>query len=323
MRTKINQFFSRKPWKYSLIALCIGAWFLAGNKACNLYRVSHPKIEQSQNLIVNPSPYKRFVTKKSELEGIADLQRHAQIPGDEEAWMYVPQDKNKVITPSRVGYWKETGGTQTEHDVKTLRVEIKRLMRENKFIIDYHIHRPDSAESIEDLEKRLATKIEEIESNYSDKAKVEKLKTMVTRTYHQSKYASAISEALPSAIDLRGMIELSEQFYKIHPDGEIRFKIASEYGIAEYNLARPLSESRERTRQLEKAGKLNQHLEIRAAQAESVVDISLQNPLMRQQIIAGIRKICEAMSDKIIKVTFTPYEYYSSLKNNQAPREQK
>ncbi|MBN2053127.1 hypothetical protein JW756_06500 [Candidatus Woesearchaeota archaeon] len=299
MRAQINQFFSKKPMKYSLIALCLGVWLYSGNKLYNNYKFSHPKIEQSNELIVNPSPYKRFVTKKSELEGIIDLQKIVQSPGLEEAFVYIDQGDRK-------GYWTETGALQTEFMGLVRKKEIHKLIKKSSKLIDYHLHR---CEDIESLEARLAANIKKIEKNYPELDKAAKLKLVVSRTYRQTEYVYIMASAIPSPSDLLTMFDSSEEFYSVHPQGQIRFKIATKYGITEYGLANPLVKSLHEAKILKLSGQRKAYATGKQFQAENTIfGRNSPEPLTHDEIISTIQRMISAMSDETIKVTFTPYE---------------
>ena len=186
-------------------------------------------------------------------------------------------------------------------------------MNENNNIILYHFH-TSYCLSLED-------KIKEREENGSP---------MNDNEMEKERIRFLIKSAYPSRSDLLNMIGNSTEFFERNSDGNITFKVCSHYGITEYHL------TDEGMAYLHADNSLKQILRITGISSSANIAANVKgeimemnprktrNPLERIKMspkqkrsslsrykiidpLSRIERAVEAMNDKHIKVTFTPY----------------
>jgi hypothetical protein len=148
-------------------------------------------------LIINASPEFRTTAHMSEAQGVANLR--ALIPGSdyEEIWAFLPSEQK----------WVELGccERQTQRgNYVGLDGHVLRLMAAYPHIIMYHIHTPSHF----------------IRENYHDNRRLLK----------------EVEEAVPSATDMATMIKLSREHRKLHPGGNMIWRIVSRHGVTTYGI---------------------------------------------------------------------------------------
>jgi len=177
----------------------------------------------------------------------------------EEAWDCLPM----------MNMWVETGYKEThkhlkcqssnnskkyffsKHDkVISYRPYVRKLMRENKNIIFYHIHPWTNLkillEIFEEQNTELKTMIEDIENtrfygkNIPRKEELlQECKSLLIE-FDSNTLKTIVDEAsllfIPSSQDLESMIQQSVKFKKYYPEGSIKFALVSFLGNTQYGL---------------------------------------------------------------------------------------
>lgn len=175
-----------------------------------------------ENLVVNNSNDFRTVINKDENKGLQDLISLANNAEHEEAWIYFP-GKNKWVEIGRTMpvvfldfdkiYSTPIQASPTPLESKVgIDSRYLLLIKDNNTVVIYHIH-PLSA----------------LIKSSSDSTNDENNDTKLS--------LAKIAGALPSREDLLSMILQSNEFYKTHPNGTIKFRICSSLGITEYFLS--------------------------------------------------------------------------------------
>lgn len=154
---------------------------------------------EAEELQVNPDSRKSFRVRKSEAAGVVDLQKLVAQENFEEAWVYVPEDKE----------WWEVGRFSWEDAVGVYTIIndglIEILAGASPEVVHYHFH-----------PERVTRKL----SGLSPTAVL----SAVTLT----------EWALPSDVDLRTALAQSCYITEQFPGKKIRFKVASTAGVVEY-----------------------------------------------------------------------------------------
>jgi hypothetical protein len=153
--------------------------------------------KEVKHLIVNSSSQFRTTAHLSEAEGITQLR--SLIPGAdyEEIWAFLPGERK----------WVELGccERQTQRgNYVGLDGHVLELMAANSRLTIYHIHTPTH---------------------------------FIRENYHQNRrLLKEVEEAVPSATDMATMVKLSRQHHRLHPKGEILWRIVSRLGVTTYGI---------------------------------------------------------------------------------------
>ncbi|MGR3174140.1 MAG: hypothetical protein ACUZ8N_06020 [Candidatus Scalindua sp.] len=263
-------------------------------------------------LVVNNKNQYKTVIYEDENEGISEMRKLIESSQIEESWAYLPHQEKWI----EIGYDEESEKKINENYITKAKLDIQfldGLMDENNNMILYHFH-TSYCLSLED-------KIKEREENGSP---------MNDNEIEKERIKSLIKSAYPSRSDLLNMIGNSTEFFERNSDGNITFKLCSHYGITEYRL------TDEGMVYLHADNSLKQILRITGISSSANIaanvkgEIMEMNPretrdplerikmspkqkrssLSRYKIInplSRIERAVEAMNDKHIKVTFTPY----------------
>lgn len=178
--------------------------------------------KKTMNLVVNTSTAYRTVTEKNELEGIIDIRElFNKTLQEEEEWLYLP-DKEKWLEIGKGEYIeKNKDGQITSMGVKSDQRFLKSLMKENNNLVVSHYH-PDF----------VSHNLKEVMRIIEQKGK----KPLLEQDVLLYKIKGGIWSSIPSSSDINHMIQTSAKFYILNPFGEIKFKLFSKYGVAEYFL---------------------------------------------------------------------------------------
>lgn len=153
--------------------------------------------KEMTRLVINFSPDVRTSARLSEGQGIAQLR--ALIPGAdyEEIWAFLPAEQK----------WVELGccERQTQRgNYVGMDGQVLRLMAAYPRLVIYHIHTPTH---------------------------------FIKENYHQNRrLLKEVEEALPSATDMATMIKLGREHHKLHPQGQMIWRIVSRRGVTTYGL---------------------------------------------------------------------------------------
>ena len=168
----------------------------------------------SDSLRTNPDNIVRYVTKKSEREGINDLEVLTTTATSEEFWAYLPNKSewHEVSYAERSNIF----GDRAQVDFNY----ILGLANENTEIILFHIHttylNPEAKQFTEDLEREMAPRYE---------ISVEEMHQMTTE-------ALKIGLATPSYLD----INFAGNIHWLYPRNRIRNRIVSPNGVTEFDV---------------------------------------------------------------------------------------
>lgn len=181
-----------------------------------------PDIRYVDNLVLNTSNENRTAIKKSEYEGMYEMRKILEESELEEVWAFLPEKEEwreigikesperRAVTNSRILYI-----TRTELDLNYL----EKLIRENNEIIIWH-YSPKGSLLLRDEIKQAVER-----GNPLTEQEISKIIKNIS-----------VKEAIPSIIDLCGMISNSKKFYRLKPEGEISYKQCSELGTTEFKL---------------------------------------------------------------------------------------
>lgn len=169
-------------------------------------------LQNTDALKINTENIVRYVSNKSEEEGVSDIRRHNEYSEYEEAWLY-DMDKEE---------WIEMGlyASGWVDSIPPNSVEID---------IQYIEHKIDSLENMSMFHNH-PKKGHPQQIKYSFFPGLEKIIDMYNDIY------AFTSSVIPSINDVRVMIHEESCFYKKHPDGAMKHKIVSHLGVTEYYL---------------------------------------------------------------------------------------
>lgn len=174
----------------------LGALALTLAAACPAWAQGRPE-RQVPRLSVNSSMAFRQSVAQSEAQGIAQMRAMLPQADYEEIWAFLPAEQR----------WLELGCCERQTrrgNYVGLDGEVLRLMAAHDRLAIYHIHTPSHF----------------IRENYNQGKRL--LKT--------------VEEALPSAMDMATMIKLSRQHRRLHPRGQMIWRIVSRHGVTTYGL---------------------------------------------------------------------------------------
>ncbi len=249
---------------------------------------------------------------ESEAEGILEMRKLIARSQIEESWVYLPQQKKWI----EIGHNEEAEKKIDKRYITKAKLDVHlldKLMSEDNDMVLYHFH-PSHSLSLEDKIKRR----EESGLPMNDKEiERERIKLLIKSTY-------------PSRSDLLNMIGNSVEFFERNTDGKIAFKVCSHYGITEYRL------TDDGMAHLSADNLLKQILWVKEISSSANIEVNVKgeilemnpmetrDPLKRIKMspkqkrkpvsryiiiepLTRIQKAIEAMNDKHIRVTFTPY----------------
>jgi hypothetical protein len=266
----------------------------------------------SELVVNNKNEYKTVIYENEE-KGILEMRKLIESSQIEESWAYLPHQEKWI----EIGYNEESEKKVDENYITKAKLDIQLLdglMNENNNMILYHFH-TSYCLSLED-------KIKEREKNGSP---------MNDHEIEKERIKLLIKSAYPSRSDLLNMIGNSTEFFERNFDGKITFKVCSHYGITEYRL------TDEGMTYLHADNSLKQILRITGISSSANIEANVKgeilemnpretrDPLERIKMspkqkrsslsryiiidpLSRIERAVEAMNDKHIKVTFTPYE---------------
>ncbi|MFQ5685638.1 MAG: hypothetical protein ACE5GV_03160 [Candidatus Scalindua sp.] len=263
-------------------------------------------------LVVNNKNHYKTVIYENEDEGISEMRELIESSQIEESWAYLPHREKWI----EIGYNEESEKKIDENYITKAKLDIQildDLMNQNNNMILYHFH-TSYCLSLED-------KIKEREKNGPP---------MNDNEIEKERIRLLIESAYPSRSDLLNMIGNSTEFFERNSDGNITFKIGSHYGITEYRLTdegMAYLYADNSLKQIVRITGISSSANIAANVKGAIMEMNpmetrdpleriKMNPkqkrssLSRYRIIdplSRIERAVEAMNDKHIKVTFTPY----------------
>ena len=263
-------------------------------------------------LVVNNKNQYKTVIYENENEGISEMRKLIESSQIEESWAYLPHQEKWI----EIGYNEESEKKINESYITKAKLDIQfldGLMDENNNMILYHFH-TSYCLSLED-------KIKEREKNGSP---------MNDNEIEKERIRFLIKSAYPSRSDLLNMIGNSTEFFERNSDGNITFKVCSHYGITEYRLTnegRVYLYADNSLKQILRITGISSSANIEANVKGEILEMNpreTRDPLERIKMspkqkrssfsryiiidpLSRIKRAVEAMNDKHIKVTFTPY----------------
>ncbi len=264
-------------------------------------------------LVVNSKNKFKTVIYESEAEGISEMRKLIANSQIEESWVYLPHQKKWI----EIGHNEEAEKKIDNSYITKAKLDIQlldKLMSEDNNMILYHFH-PSHSLSLED-------KIRKRKKGGSP---------MNGREIERERIKLLIKSAYPSRSDLLNMIGNSMEFFERNAEGNITFKVCSQYGITEYHL------TDKGMAHLSDDNSLKQILWVKGISSSANIEANVKgeilemnpkatrNPLKRIKMspklkrksvsryiiiepLTRIQKAIEAMNDEHIRVTFTPYE---------------
>ena len=263
-------------------------------------------------LVVNNKNQYKTVIYENESEGISEMRKLIESSQIEESWVYLPHQEKWI----EIGYNEESEKKIDESYITKAKLDIQfldALMNENNNMILYHFH-SSYCLSLEDKIKKREKNGSPMNDNEIEKERIRLL----------------IKSAYPSRSDLLNMIGNSMEFFERNSDGNITFKVCSHYGITEYRLAdegMAYLHADDSLKQILRITGISLSANINANVKGEILEMNpreTRGPLKRIKMspkqkrssfsryitidpLSRIERAVEAMNDKHINVTFTPY----------------
>ncbi len=306
----------QENWSLIILLYAYLSIFTFGLNHVSLADVQTNKQEEYKvinKLVVNNRNKFKTVIYESETEGILEMRKLITNSQIEESWVYLPNRKKWI----EIGHNEEAEKKIDKRYITKAKLDVQlldKLMSEDNNMALYHFH-PSHSLSLEDKIRRR----EKSGSPMNDKEiEKERIKLLVKSAY-------------PSRSDLLNMIGNSMEFFERNTEGNITFKVCSQYGITEYHL------TDEGMTYLTADNSLKQILWVKKISSSANIEANVKgeilernpketrNPLKRIKMspkrkrkpvsryiiidpIIRIQKAIQAMNDEHIRVTFTPYE---------------
>ncbi len=264
-------------------------------------------------LVVNNRNKFKTVIYESETEGILEMRKLIANSQIEESWVYLPNRKKWI----EIGHNEEAEKKIDKRYITKAKLDVQlldKLMSEDNNMALYHFH-PSHSLSLEDKIRRR----KKSDSPMNDKEiEKERIKLLIRSAY-------------PSRSDLLNMIGNSMEFFERNAEGNITFKVCSQYGITEYHLTdegMAYLSADNSLKQILWVKKISSSANIEANVKGEILEMNpkeTRNPLKRIKMspkqkrkpvsryiiidpLTRIQKAIEAMNDEHIRVMFTPYE---------------
>ncbi len=278
----------------------------------------HKKIEYVvvDDLVVNNENNYRTVVLKNEETGILEIRKLVNTSPIEECWTYLPS-KEKWIEIGKGEELEQEVDGQYFTKIKLDALLIEKLMAENDNLIVYHFHPSQSSFLNNKIEKRK-----------------DACRPMNKEEIEEERTGFLVKRAYPSDADVMCMIGNSMDFYEKQPVGNITFKIGSHYGVTEYSLTdegRAYFRTDDSEEFLKRIMRVNTAVYFSRGTQEQTSKQSIdtcsrtkmnskqkRNRASRVKVshspktdpLCRILKSVKAMSNKYLRITFTPYEQH-------------
>ena len=170
------------------------------------------------SLVVNPDDNYRIIVKKSETDGLKDLQSLVSNAAYAEIWMYTPENStwfevgisasNRRLNPD--GFYIVS--REPSPSMSQASDYVSELMRTYDELVMYHIF-PLVEQEVVEL------------AGSNDPA-----------TIREARKTLQVIKALPSKSVLGSMVSLASKFYPERPSGKLSFRMITPLGIVEYDF---------------------------------------------------------------------------------------
>jgi len=219
-----------------------------------LNRYTHEMYKPTKDigrLIVNTENKIRNIAYKTEKEGIKELKYLAETSEKEESWVYLIKKMKWVESGNKESTSDEIAGISIGYSVKEYKPFVKQLIKQNQNLVFYHLHPRNFVNKLNEGIMNNISELENLEEintegNYLPPKLKKEIDDHIQRTndlkkeweddIHQNSLTFQTILTVPSKKDFESMVEVTKEYLKYNTYPEINFRIASPWGITEYNL---------------------------------------------------------------------------------------